>query len=413
MPIPNLEGIDQRILSDRLLKLTEALPFPCFRLKQGKLHAAEVVGCIQVGGIRINILPKLDTPEPGRDRDFLLNVLRAAGYLNHSYAESAMVRDSARDPIEALISEVVFEMMSALKQSIPRRYEEKCEDSTALRGRIDFTKLSTRLPSGQAVLPILYSPLSIDNAVSRFIKWIASSLFGLTQSSLSRQALVSILAQMTNVQSGYIGKAQIENLVLSRSEARWTKSIAIGRLLLKGHFPDPTFSGQNDAFSVLFPLQHLFERAMRKILANAINDHAFQVAHRTAPLFLLQEPNSHNGILRLKPDYVIYDGPKFLAIADAKWKRLSERLRAHGIDRADLYQINAYLMRYKVQNAIIFVPWANWMSAGWSKCYNIPDTGSSVHLVGVDFEKLVSHKKNTREDALTELSSTLSKILVP
>jgi 5-methylcytosine-specific restriction enzyme subunit McrC len=412
MPVPIPEGTNRRAMAHRLVKLTENAPFTCLRMKQGRLHAAEVVGCIQVGHTRINILPKTDALDIERDKDFLLNLLRAAGFLSQSYTRPGMTRASVYDPIEAILSEMASNMSAAMREGIPRRYEERREDSSTVRGRIDFSKLAVRLPGGTGGLPVRHSPLSIENGLASGIKWIAKELFRLTSSSANRAAFGTILSQLSSVKSQRLSIAKLDTLTLSPNESHWAKSIALARLLLRGYVPDPTSAGKNDGFSLLFPMQYLFERALRSILNNALAADDVRVSHRAEALFLLQAGDANEGVVRLKPDYVFRRNSELIAIADAKWKRVSELGRAHGIKREDLYQINAYLTRYKTSTSIVFVPWAKWMADGWTASFLISETERRIHLVGVDIEKLVSRESAIRDRAYIALSTALDRILI-
>ena len=199
--------------------------------------------------------------------------------------------------------------------------------------------------------------------------------------------------------------------MLSRYEMRWSKTLAVGRLLLSGQSPDPTFGGRNQAFSLLFPMQHLYERALRNILAAAIDGSGTSVKSRSEPLFLFVDEEDKSGIVRLRPDYVFTRGGKPIAIADAKWKRASESGAAHGIKREDFYQIHAYLTRYKVSEAVILVPKAPWMPEAWTKSYRDADTNARVHLIGVDVEGLVSRSAKAREVSYELLTQMLGSVL--
>ena len=410
MPIPLPSDVDPRWFADRLMRLTESAPFTAFRWKKGRLHAAEVVGCIQLGRFRINILPKLDTVEVTRDKSFLLNLLYSAGYLSSLHQGTANVRAENLDPLEAMISEVAMGMTRALREGYPRRYELTREDSPVLRVRIDFTRLSTRLP-GSAVVPILYFPLSMSNQLAEVIKGVASFLHQITRSGVNRQALGVVLANLSLVDTKVVSVAKIDALVLSPYEMHWSDTLAVGRLLLSGQSPDPTFGGNNRAFSLLFSMQNLYERALRKILATAIKDSELDVSSRTESLFLFVNAKNQSGVVRLRPDYVFRRSGVQVSIADAKWKRASENGAAHGIKREDFYQIHAYLTRYKVSRALILVPRAPWMPEKWIKSFRDPETNAQIHLIGVDIEGLVSRRFEARSASYKLLAEMLSSVL--
>lgn len=410
MPVPLPPEVEPRWFADRLLQLTASAPFTAFRWKRGRLYAAEVVGCVQLGRIRINILPKLDTPEHRRDKSFLLNLLRSAGYLSYLHQGSAEVRSETLDPLEAMISEVVKEMIMALREGHPKRYVEVREDSPVLRGQIDFTRLSSRLP-GSAVIPTRYSQLGVNNELSQIIKGIAAFLHRITRSAVSRQRLGVFLSNLSFVDNKPVNLGKVDGIVLSRYEMRWSKTLAVGRLLLSGQSPDPTFAGRNQAFSMLFPMQHLYERALRKILSTAIAGSGMSLKVRSEPLFLFVDDEDKSGVVRLRPDYILNRGVETVAIADAKWKRASEGRAAHGIKREDFYQIHAYLARYKVSDAVVLVPKAPWMPEVWIKSYRDADSGAQVHIMGVDIEGLLSRSGKVRDASHKMLAEMLGGIL--
>jgi len=309
-----------------------------------------------------------------------------------------------------MISEVVKEMTMALRAGHPRRYEKLHEDSAVVRGQIDFTLLSSRLP-GSAVIPIRYSELGANNELSQVIKGIAAFLHRVTRSAISRQRLGIFLSNLSCVDNKPVNLDTLNSIVLSRYETRWSKTLTIGRLLLNGQSPDPTFAGRNQAFSMLFPMQHLYERALRKILSNAIAGSDVSISARSESLYLLMDDKDKSGIVQLRPDYILSHGSEIISIADAKWKRASENRIAHGVKREDFYQMYAYLARYKVSNAIILIPKAPWMQEMWTKTYRDVDSGAKVHIMGVDIEGLLSRTGKTRDASHKFFAETLSGIL--
>jgi 5-methylcytosine-specific restriction endonuclease McrBC regulatory subunit McrC len=394
------------------MRATDGYSAPCFRWKNGHLHAAEIVGCIQIGDLRINILPKLDSAEDERDRNFLINIMSAAGYLSRPLIRPAEVRSSFSDPLEVLISEVASEMDSGLREGIPRRYEEKREELPTVRGRIDLSKLSARLPSDRFLLPVRYSPLSINNHLARCIKGIATLLLDVTRNSISRQIFRDVILRLSNVDSRPLVQSDLESLSLKASESHWSRLIDIARLLFKGQTPDPTFSGRTRAFSMLFPLQHLFERSMRKILAEALKDSHIFVSHRSTSRFLLKDPSDGSGVVRLRPDYILTGSEGPLAVADAKWKRAKESNASYGVVPEDLYQVYVYLARFGVPHAFVFMPKANWMHDSWRKSFDIPEEHAHIHLVGVDIQKLVARNGIVRSQAHADLSATIRELFL-
>lgn len=411
MPVPLPEGPERRVLAERILRKTESGPSPAFRWKRGRLYAGEMAGCIQIGDLRINVLPKTDDQDENNGGRFLLNLLRYAGYLKRTHiAGTADVETSMRDPLEAVISEVAAEMTQGLLGGIPKRYELRQEDSLSPKGRIDFNLLSRRLAS-RIDLPISHAPLSVDNILAQCIKALAIVLQRITRSERSRQAFAAVLMQLAGVRSIRPTLAMIDSISLSRYETHWTRSLAIARLVLAGQAPDPTHSGRSAAFSILFPLHHLFERSLRRLIAEAMQGSGIAVDHRSRPLHLYEDPATSQGILRLRPDYLFTRDGESTAIADAKWKRATEEGKVNGIEREDLYQIHAYLTRFNVKRAVVFLPIAPWMGAGWKRTINVMGGAQTVTLLGTDIAGLIDHNNATREPARAAFKKDLVELI--
>ena len=68
-------------------------------------------------------------------------------------------------------------------------------------------------------------------------------------------------------------------------------------------------------------------------------------AAATKTFLLTSLAAADRGLGRLKPDILVTDGARLVAVIDAKYKRLLDRYpdRPQGVDRADLYQLTSYL----------------------------------------------------------------------
>ncbi|MDA3136559.1 hypothetical protein HG619_14945 [Pseudomonas syringae] len=160
-------------------------------------------------------------------------------------------------------------------------------------------RLSTRLP-GSATIPVKHSPFISNNILSTTIQGIALFLHRTTSSIKNRQTLSYILSKLPTTDKKEITTAQIDKLIISRNESHWRKTLEIGRLLLSGQSPDPTFGGKNRAFSLLFPMQHLYERSVRSVLTKVFSESEVSIHRQGRSKFLLKDKDSQKILL----DYV-------------------------------------------------------------------------------------------------------------
>lgn len=402
---------DRKQVINRLIKYSDGSKFPCFRLKKGALFAAEVVGTVQVGVLRISVLPMSAEGDEEHDKAFLLNLLRAAGYLGtRPLVLAASVRSTALDPLEAMLVEMGAEIWESLRDGVPRRYNELEDVTQTVRGRIDFTRLCRQLPGASAALPIRYAPLTTGNVLARTVKWVAEVLSGMARGPEARQLLQGVLGALEAVAGPRPTRAEVVAIRLTKFEQRWSRTVALASLLAQGRFIDPTFAGRRDAFGMLFPLHHLFERAMRDVLSRAVKPLGLAIEHKANALHMLRDSDGASH-LQVRPDFICSRGGQRLMIGDAKWKRMSKGQRASGADRDDIFQMNAYLTRYEVKRGAIFVPKASWMPDGWRHDFTILPGDCKLSLLPVDIQGALSRVPARSEAALQSLRQTLSELV--
>ncbi|WP_164669899.1 5-methylcytosine restriction system specificity protein McrC, partial [Pseudomonas viridiflava] len=108
--------------------------------------------------------------------------------LNSYYISDSRVQADSSDILEAMISEVAREVIRGLNTGIPRRYEQEFEHTNTLKGKIEFTLLSTQLP-GTTKIPAKHFPLTNKNKLSSIIKGIVLFLHRSTRSKKNRHQL--------------------------------------------------------------------------------------------------------------------------------------------------------------------------------------------------------------------------------
>ncbi|HEL5040879.1 TPA: hypothetical protein UOA93_002675 [Stenotrophomonas maltophilia] len=407
MPVDFPEGTNRREVIARIMRATDDLGFVAFRERRGRLHAAEVVGTLQVGGMRLNILPKNDAVCEKKGSGFLLNLLAAGGYVKNAHLGDAVVSAHSADPMELVTISIARRIQQTLASNAPLRYEAVAENLSTVRGKLEVGKLASCSAQGRVVIPVRHFPLTMDSELARCIKGIATVLLSSARSQLSRNLLSSILISLSATRSISLNPARLESLRLTGAEECWREIIEFGQMFLKGNSPDPTFAGDTNAFGLLFPPHHLFERAMREIIRRASSMLQLSSSHIGGSKFLYKKLENDVGVVRLRPDYLLKEGEAPVAIADAKWKRLSNGRKGLGVSREDLFQIAAYLSRYDVQQGLLLFPKSPGSAAGILARYYNPSGSDRISLLSVDIERLVSHRSGVRTLALAQFAEDL------
>ena len=105
--------------------------------------------------------------------------------------------------------------------------------------------------------------------------------------------------------------------------------------------------------ALLFNMEKLFETVLGLRIRRAC-----QVQAGARLTVGLQSPvkNLATAGFQLRPDITVQSGDEYVAIFDAKWKRLDLAEPNSGVSSADAYQMNAYASRYRGKRLALVYP---------------------------------------------------------
>lgn len=115
------------------------------------------------------------------------------------------------------------------------------------------------------------------------------------------------------------------------------------------------FSGENQAYALLFPMEKLFESYVAYMFKQGNKD--ISIKAQSSSRYLLHTQGSP--LFQLKPDllFELKGKNKKTIIADTKWKVLKNTEdKKHGISQADLYQLFAYAHYHNASEVWLIYP---------------------------------------------------------
>jgi 5-methylcytosine-specific restriction enzyme subunit McrC len=117
----------------------------------------------------------------------------------------------------------------------------------------------------------------------------------------------------------------------------------------------PVFSeGSSEGFSLLFPMERLFEEYVARVLSrDIISAYSLRPQMRSRYLVVHQGKPS----FQLQPDLVVLDGTTPITVLDTKWKLIDGALTdsKYGLLQADFYQLFAYGDKYLNRQGDMFL----------------------------------------------------------
>ena len=342
------------------------------------LKAAQVVGILQIPGAALEILPKIDGHGDSSMRRTLVRMLAVAWDLNVTHGELTDLETQRNDFLECLIRLFAERLLTAVRRGLPRRYLVHTEDLALLRGKLDIVRQLTHLSVRPDHLACRFDELSENTPLNRVLKAAVSRLARITRSASNARRLAELLSRFEFV--GDSPSPLSEPVRMDRTNTAFHGLYRLARFFLSGDWQSTTSGDATRGFSLLFPMNDLFEefvgRTIRRTLAHPVHlqhqgKHAL-VSEKGGPLFAL------------RPDIVVdaADGP---VVLDTKWKRLEPGDAKIGVKQSDVYQMLAYAHAYEARRLALIYPWCDGMGRpGLVRRWRIPETTCPLDIVTVD-----------------------------
>ena len=304
------------------------------------LKAQQVVGILTVPGITVEILPKVDG-EDGAVRAALVQMLAVARGIRPASGDLAAMETQRHDLLELLIQLFADRLLATVRRGLPRRYVRHDEDLGVLRGSLNVKRQYTALLTRPDLVACRFDELSEDTPLNRVFKAAATRLADLTRSWGNHRRLMELLARLDSVANS--ASPLKEPVALDRTNTAFHDLHRLAVLFLRGDWQQ-TATGRASGFSLLFPMNDLFEEFVGRSLQKALGADRVRLQHQRRAL------NSPHYLLR--PDMVVDVDGQPVVVLDTKWKRLGD-----GPKREDVNQMLVYGQAYGAERVILVYPW--------------------------------------------------------
>lgn len=297
------------------------------------IEARGVAGFIRVGEVTLEVAPKFinkDTAGPA---------WRGAMWRFLAYGHGIQaLSDAAGSPSkEEGIADVLADMfMASLKgagaRGYPVSYRTAAFQTPFLRGRLDPREYADLLPP-TGKLRVLAPALTTDTPTNRLLKWAGTELAATVEEPQRRQQLINWLGELPGVSSAAPSARAVP--LPRRHHPYLVHAVEIAKLLLDD-WEAGYRSGELLLPGFLWDSENLFERASRRLAAEACRSLGLSVVKIPLPLAELQSGGGSNARLDTTPDITVQVGTSALLLMDAKYKVLGDHP-----NNADVYQVLA------------------------------------------------------------------------
>ena len=357
-------------LYERLRKfdhLQERHGRPVFTWYANSAKAGQWVGVVQLPGLQIEILPKVDADydEEGESvtgaRGNLLYMLAMAGDVPFRARDVARLASRSAPTSEALAALFAQRLLRELLRGTVRNYRWREENLRRFKGKLLVQHQAARNPGRRERFFCRYEEFSADTPMNRAFKAACRLLLGVSRTPATQDALGHCLLLLDPVSDALPSAEELERVVIDRRNARFEHVFRFCRLVLEGLTPSVE-TGSRLSFSLLFDMNRVFEgfvaTFLRRNVVPKIEGCRLLSQARTDRRHLLLSRTGRR-LLPLRPDLLLVHQEAGSLVIDTKWKRAGAGQGLKGIGAGDIYQLHAYTHRYGCQRSVLLFPAAS------------------------------------------------------
>lgn len=311
-----------------------------------KFKFINYVGYLQVQDVAFEILPKVS---PQNDYWQMRNAL--IEMINTCYELDILIDYTFNELEQGDLKEIFAKyfsntLLKELHRGISQEYRFIEENATSLKGQLLVAQhiRNNVLNNKPYQVAVSYEERVDNHILNQVLKRATSSLIKTVRSFETKKQLQQIDYLLDTVENRSFTKYQLNEIRLNRTNKRFEKPFKLAKQFLLNETIMMQYHDITNTFVVMFKMNDLFEAYIAILLEEIVDRPVYAQDQRH---FLFKNEKTNRDIFQLKPDVVIGDEDQI--IIDTKWKRVfsKEEVTRSGVKREDMFQMYAYLTRYK------------------------------------------------------------------
>ena len=316
-----------------------------FDIRYKGVRFKNFVGVIQVEGLTVEILPKIDTHETDKVlwQSVLIEMLKATKKLKVQKVGQANVTKQNLHLLDIYFEWFLNEVELLIRQGLIKQYYIQTSNVKALKGKLEF---AGHLQKNLIHKERFYTSHQIyenDHLIHQILSFALSIIEDFSKGTYLYSKCKSVQLDFPEVKNIRINKSTFSRMKNSRKSAPYKTALEIARFIILNYAPNIS-SGDEKMLALLFDMNSLWEEyVLVKMKQEALQREDIEVYGQSSKEFW-------QGIT-IRPDVVVKNKDKVFVI-DTKWKNIQH----HKPSTQDLRQMYVYNDYWESVQSMLLYP---------------------------------------------------------
>lgn len=254
---------------------------------------------------------------------------------------------------EKISVKFLYYVFQIVKKGLKCNYETKSSNESLFRGKMNFSNQIKYNYAHKERCFVENDDFNTNRIENILLKSTLELLYKKTISSKNKMDIKTLLNSFQDVNTSDNYKKDFDKIVIDRNTKDYQKALVWSKIFLMNK-SFSSFSGSHVAFSLLFPMETLFESYIAFNISKLLKTTDYNVTIQDRRFYLFDKPTKK---FALRPNIVIHnDESCHPIIIDTKWKLLAENKINCGISQIDMYQMYAYHKKFNARKVILVYP---------------------------------------------------------
>ncbi|MEI3790691.1 MULTISPECIES: McrC family protein [unclassified Chryseobacterium] len=323
---------------EALSKLNALHNYQYFDLKHNGIVFRQFVGVIQVDGLTIEILPKIDRYESENEdnrtkwQKVLIEMLKVTHKLKIQQVGGANVSRQSIHLLDIYFEWFLSEVQLLIHQGLIKQYYKETGNVKALKGKLEFAGHINKNLVHKERFYTTHQVYEKDHLIHQILGQALDIISHLSKGTYLFSQCKTVQLNFPEVKTIKASEQTFTKILKSRKTNPYDSALAIARIIILNYAPNVS-SGLENMLALLFDMNSLWEEYVLVRLKQASQLTDIEVYGQNSKAFW-------NGIT-IRPDIVLKKNDEVILIIDTKWKNIDQS-QPSTHDLRQMYVYNEY-----------------------------------------------------------------------